>query len=110
MARPVSGSVAQQVETLFDGGSVPGLSDRQLLDRFTVRGVGQDLLVALGIDDPRFARLTVPVETGGAVDPQSVTIALEPARIITGRITDAETGKPIPHTQIHITSHRKMGL
>ena len=29
-----------------------------------------------------------------------MTLALEPAKIIKGRITDADTGKPIPHAQL----------
>src|SRR5882724_5901090 len=37
MAHPVSGSVARQIESLFDGGSVAGLTDRQLLERFNTR-------------------------------------------------------------------------
>ena len=30
-------SVARQIETLFDGGSVAGLTDRQLIERFSAR-------------------------------------------------------------------------
>jgi protocatechuate 3,4-dioxygenase beta subunit len=75
--------------------------------RFTVRGVGRDLLVSVGIGDSRFARLTVPVETRGTPDPQTLTIGVEPAKIITGGITDAETGKPIPGAILGITSYRR---
>jgi RNA polymerase sigma factor (sigma-70 family) len=35
MARASSGSVVQEIESLFEGGSLVGLSDRQLLERFT---------------------------------------------------------------------------
>ncbi len=34
-----------------------------------------------------------------------MTLALEPAKIIKGRITDADTGKPIPHAQLRILSY-----
>ena len=34
MARPALGSVVRQLGSLFEGGSVAGLSDRQLLERF----------------------------------------------------------------------------
>jgi len=34
MARMVSGSFVRRIESLFEGGSVAGLSDRQLLERF----------------------------------------------------------------------------
>ena len=38
MAQGASTSVARQIESLFDGGSVAGLSDRQLLERFAASG------------------------------------------------------------------------
>ena len=38
MARLASGSVVRQLESLFDGGSMAGLSDRQLLERYTAGG------------------------------------------------------------------------
>jgi RNA polymerase sigma factor (sigma-70 family) len=37
MASVASGSVVRQISSLFEGGSVAGLSDRQLLDRFTAQ-------------------------------------------------------------------------
>ena len=37
MANLLTTSVVRQLETLFDGGSVAGLSDRQLLERFVTR-------------------------------------------------------------------------
>ncbi len=37
MSTIASGSVVRQIEALFEGRSVAGLSDRQLLDRFTAR-------------------------------------------------------------------------
>ena len=37
MGHLAKGSVAQQIGTLFEGGSVAGLSDRQLLERFNAR-------------------------------------------------------------------------
>src|SRR5580704_4002117 len=38
MARVASRSVVQQLESLFERGSVAGLSDRQLLERYTADG------------------------------------------------------------------------
>ena len=73
--------------------------------RFTVRGVGRDLRVVLMIDDPRFARQTVPINTDGTSELKPMTLALEPAKIIKGRITDADTGKPIPHSQVRVLSY-----
>src|SRR4051794_36097248 len=38
MAHPAAGSVIRQLESLFEGGSVAGLSDRQLLERYSAAG------------------------------------------------------------------------
>jgi protocatechuate 3,4-dioxygenase beta subunit len=86
----------------------PALSDAE--GRFIIRGAGRDHRVILQIDDPRFARQRVPVNTDGASEPKSVTVALEPAKIIKGRITDAQTGEPIPHAQLNIDSHHARGI
>ena len=78
--------------------------------RFAVRGVGRDLRVVLMIDDPRFARQTVPIDADGTSVLKPATLALVPAKIIKGRITDADTGKPIPHAQLKVLSyHRTLG-
>ena len=37
MAYTATGSVFRQIESLFEGGSVAGLTDRQLLERFIAR-------------------------------------------------------------------------
>ena len=37
MTQAASCSVVRQIEALLDGGSVAGLSDRQLIDRFNAR-------------------------------------------------------------------------
>ena len=37
MAHEAAGSIVRQIESLFEGGSVTGLTDRQLLERFTAR-------------------------------------------------------------------------
>ena len=49
MASLASGSVVRQIGSLFDGSSVAGLSDRQLLDRFTAQrdAVGEAAFAAL---------------------------------------------------------------
>jgi RNA polymerase sigma factor (sigma-70 family) len=90
--------------------------------RFTLRGLGRHLSVVLSVDDPRFASWITQVETEGAVatspfgismptvkintgpDSKPLTIALEPAQIITGRVTYADTGKPVPHAPLAVSS------
>ncbi len=84
----------------------PAISDAE--GRFTVRGVGRDLRVILMVDDPRFARQIVAINTDGPAELKPVTLALEPAKIIKGRITDADTGKPIPHAQLRVLSYESL--
>jgi protocatechuate 3,4-dioxygenase beta subunit len=85
----------------------PSTSDDQ--GRFTLRGIGRGIRVVLDVDDPRFARSVTRFDTDAATGPKTVTIALEPARIITGQVTDAETGRPIPHAPLVVLSHKEIG-
>jgi len=78
----------------------PGVSDAD--GRFTLRGVGRDLRVDLIVVDPQFARQRIPVDTDGTSESKPLTLALEPAKVIRGRITEADTGKPIPHAQLMV--------
>jgi RNA polymerase sigma factor (sigma-70 family) len=80
----------------------PATSDAD--GRFTIRGAGRGLRIGLLIDDPRFARLTVEVDTDSPSDSRDVTIAVEPARIITGRVTYADTGLPAAHAVVNLTT------
>jgi RNA polymerase sigma factor (sigma-70 family) len=83
----------------------PAISDAE--GRFTIRGAGRDLRIDLHVDDPRFARQKILVETDGTSKSKPVTLALEPARIIRGLITDADTGKPIPHAEVTVLSYTR---
>ncbi len=60
--------------------------------RFTLRGVGRDLSAILIVHHPRFARQRIPVETDRTSKAKSITAALVPAQVITGRVTYADTG------------------
>src|SRR5262249_3110211 len=83
----------------------PGPATSDAEGRFTLRGIGRGLRVSLGVDDPRFARSRTTADTDYATGAKTLTIALEPARVIEGRVSDAETGQPIPHAWIEIGSH-----
>ncbi len=94
----------------------PAVSDEQ--GRFTLRGLGRGPTYMLFVDDPRFGIQTAMLRTDdndnarpvAAVvsqikvepgpDPKPIAIALEPARTITGRVTFADTGQPVPHALI----------
>jgi RNA polymerase sigma factor (sigma-70 family) len=82
----------------------PVVSDDE--GRFTLRGVGRGLRVVLGIREPRFAPTMSTLDTDPTSPSKSVTIALEPARIIAGRITDAETGRPIAGARFLVLSYK----
>src|SRR5262249_22181517 len=52
-------------------------------------------------------RMRAPINTEGTSRSRSMTLALEPARIIAGRVTDDETGRPIPHAQLLVLSYKE---
>ncbi len=91
--------------------------------RFTLRGLARELLVGLTVDDPRFAYNFTRIETtgGNVIDPQpgirapavkldvgsspkKPTITLQSAQIIKGRVTYADSSKPVPHAPLSVTA------
>jgi RNA polymerase sigma factor (sigma-70 family) len=82
----------------------PAITDAE--GRFTVRGIGRDLRALLIAEDPRFARQRIVVDTDGGTEAKKVTMALEPAKIFIGRVTYADTGRPVPHAAIEIVAYR----
>jgi hypothetical protein len=46
------------------------------------------------------------IDTGGDAGPQQLTIALEPAKLVNGRVTYADTGKPVPHALLAVSGGR----
>jgi len=77
--------------------------------RFTIRGAGRGLRLGLVIDDPRFARLRFDVDTDGPGDTRLLTMAVEPARVISGRVRYADTGEPVPHAHVEVETHLNGG-
>ena len=80
----------------------PAITDAD--GRFTIRGVGRRLQAGLSVIDRRFPLQNIDVETNDAPGSKLVTEALEPAKVVTGRVTDAETGKPVPHAQLRFVA------
>ncbi len=66
------------------------------------RGVGRDLQAGLTVNDPRFARQRLEIETNSTSESKPLTMAVIPAQILTGRVTYADTGKPVPHAQLSV--------
>jgi hypothetical protein len=74
--------------------------------RFTLRGVGQELRAMLLVHDLRFARQLIPIDTDNTPGPKQLTMALEPAKIIKGRVTYADTARPASHARLDVGSQK----
>ena len=64
--------------------------------RIVLSGIGRGALVGLRVSDLRYARQELLVDPAKASTGKETTIALEPARIIEGRVLAADTGRPMP--------------
>jgi hypothetical protein len=107
LAPLVPDSIAGPSFSPFHGSDLPAWPRPAFSDadgRFTLRGVGRGLRVVLAIHDPRFALTRARIDTDGASRSKAVTLALEPARIFAGRVTDAEADRPIPHARFVVVS------
>ena len=58
--------------------------------------------VTLTVNDPRFALQGIAVETDRTPGSKQVTMPLAPAQIITGRVTYADTGRPVARGRIEV--------
>ncbi len=74
--------------------------------RFTLHGIGRDVRVSLAIHHPQYALQEISIETDNTQQSKQVSFALQPAQIITGRITYADSGKPASHAQIVVTADK----
>jgi protocatechuate 3,4-dioxygenase beta subunit len=88
--------------------------------RFNLRGLARGPIYLTSTDDPRFSLQPVTIRTddgpalqgpvsrlvasgfrvGSGPDPEPITITVQPARTLSGRVTDADTGRPIPHALV----------
>lgn len=73
---------------------LPPVTDDQ--GQFLLSGIGSGFRVSLDVRDLRFARQAPEVKTEGP----AATVALEPARIIEGRVLAQDTGRAIPNAII----------
>ncbi len=84
----------------------PVITDAQ--GRFRLRGVGPNVEVACQIRDERFAVQNIRLQTD---TPNEVTLALQPATIVHGRVLAAGTGEPIGHAVVEVaSSQNELGL
>ena len=82
----------------------PATTDAQ--GHFTVHGVGRNMHAFLTARHPRFALQEITVETDDAPESKLISLALEPAKIITGRVTYGDTGKPVVHAKVAVQALR----
>ena len=72
--------------------------------RFTIRGLGRGCEIQLGITDQRFARQMIEIPTNDAAGDRVAKATLQPAQIISGRVTLADTGAAVSHAMVRISS------
>jgi hypothetical protein len=79
--------------------------------RFNLHGIGPGLHVYLSFVDPRFSSQLIEINTDAASTSRPLSLVLQPAVTITGRVTDADTGKPVPHARVALNGiHYKNGV
>jgi protocatechuate 3,4-dioxygenase beta subunit len=76
--------------------------------RFVVRGVGEGQGAYLEIKDDRFAPVTLTLAAGQG-QPKELLHILLPAKQVVGRVTYADTGKPVPRALIRLGNFQNPG-
>ena len=56
----------------------------------------------LSLVDPRFASEVIEINTDAASAAQPLSFALRPVRTVTGRVTYADTGRPVPQARVTV--------
>src|SRR5262249_19185086 len=74
--------------------------------RLTLRGFGRKMRVELQVLDDRFARKSVSLVSEDTAPQKEPTHVLEPAQLIEGQATYADTGKPVAGVQTAATSYQ----
>ncbi len=100
----------------------PAISDDD--GRFTLRGMGPEVMASLLTDDPRYALPPTFISTCTSADAQMfvgpfsmikvepgpdarpIKLTVQPGRRIVGRVTYADTGKPVPHALLTVGLQR----
>jgi hypothetical protein len=70
--------------------------------RFALHGVGPGLRVFLSVIDSRFASQVIDINTDSVSTTNPLSFAVQPARTITGRVTYADTGTPVPQARLAV--------
>ena len=87
------------------GWPMPAVTDAE--GRFTIHGIARGRRAVLDIRDSRYAQQFIRIETDDTPASKELTLALQPAQIITGRVTYADTGKPASHALLGTGSEKE---
>jgi hypothetical protein len=68
--------------------------------RVTLRGIGRGLSISLSVRDGRYARQDLIADPAKAAPSGEITLVLQPAQIIEGRVLAADTGQPVPNAVV----------
>jgi RNA polymerase sigma factor (sigma-70 family) len=71
---------------------------------FTIRGLGTNLTVEMEVRDDRVELHTFTVDTAAKKEAENVNLGLPPGRVVEGRVTYADTGKPVAGTRVSIVT------
>jgi hypothetical protein len=78
----------------------PAISDAT--GRFTLRGIGSGIHAFITVVDPRFNNQVIEINTETDLSTKPLSVALQPARTMIGRVTYADTGKPAARARVQI--------
>lgn len=96
----------------------PRMATTDAEGRFVVRGIQRHQGVALQVRDDRFGLHLIDIKPPTFVGPPAsdeggtgdLVIALPPARVVEGVVTDAITGKPVPRARLRVEGQEAAGL
>jgi hypothetical protein len=92
-----------------DVSALPGWPKPAITDaegRFTIHGIARGRQASLNIRDPRYAQQVIRIETDSTSESKLLSLALQPVQIITGRVTYADTGKPVSRAPLDTRSDK----
>jgi hypothetical protein len=72
--------------------------------RFTLAGIGRDVMVGISVRDGRFAGESFSIQTDNHDGAKEFSQTLQPATIIAGQVLAADTGEPVPRAVISLSS------